>query len=168
MNNYFKRAAAKKEYSPNHPVPEHVCDEQILYWAKSILGTRLKRSNYLTSPDTTRDFLKVCMGNLEREVFSVILLDSQHGILAFEELFQGTVDAAAVYPREIVKAALAKNASAVILSHNHPSGSPEPSRADIDITNRIHEALKTVDIRLLDHLLVCGDDISSFAEQGLL
>ncbi|MFL0797098.1 MAG: DNA repair protein RadC [Cellvibrionaceae bacterium] len=160
--------AGKKAYSPSRPIPDYVCDEQILYWAKSILGDRFQRSNYLTSPDTTRDYLKVRLGDMEREVFCMIYLDSQHGILGFEEIFQGTIDAAVVYPREVVKAALNKNAAAVILSHNHPSGSLEPSQADIDITKRIGAALGTVDIRLLDHLVVCGDDISSLAERGLL
>lgn len=152
----------------NTDKPQGVSDTQVLSWAESILEERFQRSNYLTSPALTRDYLKLKFADKEREVFGVIYMDSQHGILNFDELFQGTIDAASVYPREVVKAALAHNAAAVILTHNHPSGTPEPSTADEHITKRIIRALETVDIRVLDHLIVGGIDIVSFAERGLI
>ena len=148
--------------------PDGVSDTQILSWAESILETRFKRSNYLTNPHHTRDYLTIILAEQTRELFGMILLDNQHGILGFEILFQGTIDGAAVYPREIVKSALKHNAAAVILTHNHPSGTAEPSDADRAITQRIISALNTVDIRVLDHLIVGGTQIVSFAERGLL
>lgn len=148
--------------------PEGISEHQILGWAESILEARFKRSNYLTSPDCTRNYLRLLLANQERELFTMILLDNQHGVLDFSVLFQGTIDGASVYPREVVKEALAKNACAIILAHNHPSGTPTPSEADKRITERLVEALKTVDIRVLDHLIVGGTDIISFAELGLL
>lgn len=150
------------------PYPEGVSESEILQWANAILAARFKRSNYLTSPDTTRDFLQTWLAQDERERFVLILLDNQHGIIDCEVLFEGTIDGAAVYPREIVKAALTHNAAAVVLAHNHPSGMAEPSSADKRITARITEALSTVDIRVLDHLVVGGCDIISFAERGLI
>lgn len=150
--------------------PSHkgISEPQILLWAESILEERFRRSNYITSPNHTRDYLRFTLTDKEREVFGMIFLDSQHGIIDFEILFHGTIDSAAVYPREVVKAALKHNAAAVILAHNHPSGSPEPSSADKRITNQIITALKTVDIRVLDHLIVGGAQSISFAECGLL
>ncbi|EGG94670.1 DNA repair protein [gamma proteobacterium IMCC1989] len=145
-----------------------ISESQILAWAESILEARFKRSNYITSPSHTREYLSVTLADKEREVFCMIYLDSQHGIIDFEILFHGTIDAASVYPREVVKSALKYNAAAIILAHNHPSGSPEPSSADKRITDQIITALKTVDIRVLDHLIVGGTQSISFAELGLL
>ncbi|HAS8160916.1 TPA: DNA repair protein RadC, partial [Vibrio vulnificus] len=103
----------------------------------------------------------------EREVFAVMFLDNQHRLIAFEELFFGTIDSASVYPREVLKAALKINAAALIFAHNHPSGDATPSQADKQITQRLKEALALVDIRVLDHIVV-GDSAISFAERGLL
>ena len=120
----------------------------------------------LTSPDLVRKHLAMKFAGLEREHFAVLFLDNQHRLIADETLFQGTIDGASVYPREVVKSALMHNAAAVILSHNHPSGIPEPSQSDRRITERLVEALKLVDVRVLDHVVV-GDDLSvSFAERG--
>src|SRR5690606_16099892 len=137
-------------------------------WAQSILEARFKRSNYLTNPSMVRGYLQAQLATEEREVFAIILLDSQHGVLAFERLFYGTLDSASVYPREVIKTVLNANAAAVIITHNHPSGNPEPSQADIVLTNRLRDALNTVDVRLLDHLIVGGTESISFAERGLL
>jgi len=143
-------------------------EDSIIQSAIEILETRIKKPHdYLTSPDNTRRFLKLKLSNLDREVFSVIFLDNQHGVIAYEELFAGTIDGAAVYPREVVKSALLHNAAAVIFGHNHPSGNSSPSEADKHITKRLADACGLVDIRVLDHLVV-GSDISSFAELGLL
>lgn len=147
---------------------EGISESQILSWAESILEQRFKRSNYITSPSSTRDYLNVALTDKEREMFGIIYLDTQHGVIDFEILFYGTIDSAAVYPREIVKSALMQNAAAVILAHNHPSGVAEPSQADERITERIIAALKTVDIRVLDHLIVGSTGTVSFAERGLI
>lgn len=129
---------------------------------------KFRRSNYLTSPDYTRDFLKVAFADKSREEFIMIFLDNQHAVIDYSVLFQGTIDGAAIYPREIVKATLEHEATAVILSHNHPSGTAEPSEADKRITNKIIAALETIDVRVLDHLIVGGNTVMSFAERGLI
>lgn len=143
-------------------------EKEVLSWAQSILAARFRRSNYLTSPQHVKDYLMASLASEEREVFGIILLDSQHGVLGFEILFYGTIDTASVYPREVVKSVLNANAAAVILTHNHPSGRPEPSTSDIALTKRLQTALQTVDVRLLDHLVIGGVDSVSFAERGLL
>lgn len=128
----------------------------------------LDRGEKLTSPQQTRRFLKARLRSYQQEVFACLFLDNQHRVIKFEELFQGTIDGASVYPREVVKKALAHNAAAVILAHNHPSGLAEPSQADIRITDRLKSALLLVDIRVLDHMIVGDGDVLSFAETGIL
>lgn len=145
-----------------------VSEDQVLAWATAILEKRFYRSNYLTSPDQSRAYLRMLFAGETREKFGMVAVDSQNGVLGFAMLFQGTVNAASVYPREVVKAALDFNAASVIIMHNHPSGCAEPSRADINITQQIVAALKTVDIPVLDHLILAGLETVSFAERGLL
>lgn len=149
-------------------LPAGISESQVLQWAHVILEDQFKRSHYFTNPDATRAYLQSSLAISEREQFALLLLDSQHGLLHCEVIFQGTIDSAAVYPREIVKSALAHNAAAVILAHNHPSGHPEPSEADKQITNKIVDALKVVDIRVLDHFIIGGSNIVSLAERGLI
>jgi DNA repair protein RadC len=128
----------------------------------------LKAGPSLSSPRATRDFLVAKLRDLEHEVFCCLYLDKRHRLIHFEELFRGTIDGASVHPREIVKLALQRNAAAIIIAHNHPSGIAEPSQADELITQRVKEALGLVDIRLLDHIVV-GDGVSvSLAERGLI
>jgi DNA repair protein RadC len=128
----------------------------------------LKAGPSLSSPRATRDFLVAKLRDLEHEVFCCLYLDKRHRLIHFEELFRGTIDGASVHPREIVKLALQRNAAAIIIAHNHPSGIAEPSQADELITQRVKEALALVDIRLLDHIVV-GDGVSvSLAERGVL
>ena len=123
---------------------------------------------YMTSPSNTADYFRLFYADKQdREHFALMLLDSQHKVLDCSVIFSGTIDGASIYPREIVKAALYANASAVILAHNHPSGQPEPSAADKRITERIKSALALVDIRVLDHIIV-GDRCYSFAQSGEL
>ncbi|WP_428033101.1 RadC family protein [Amphritea sp.] len=129
---------------------------------------QLQRDSALTSPDLVRDYLQLQLSDRSREVFACLLLDSQHRVICFEELFKGTIDSATVHPREVVKLALSHNAAAMILAHNHPSGIAEPSMADQHITQRIKEALSLVDIRLLDHMVVGSGVTVSLAERGLL
>jgi DNA repair protein RadC len=132
------------------------------------LSQSLRAGPLLASPKATRDFLSARLRDLEHEVFCCIYLDKRHRLIQFEELFRGTIDGASVHPREIVKLALQRNAAAVIVAHNHPSGIAEPSQADELITQRVKEALALVDIRLLDHIVV-GDGVSvSLAERGLM
>ena len=122
----------------------------------------------LSSPCKTREFLRLRIGAEEREVFTVIYLNNQHQIIAVEDLFHGTLDGAAVYPREVAKLALQHNAAAVIFGHNHPSGVTEPSAADRRITERLCSGLGLLDIRVLDHLIVSEKSSYSFAENGLI
>ncbi len=127
---------------------------------------QLSYGNALTSPQLTRDYLQSCLRHRQQEVFMVLLLNSQHQVLASEELFVGTIDNANVYPREVVKLVLAHNAAAVIFAHNHPSGVAEPSQADIRITKRLADALALVDVRVLDHMVVGEGEVASLAERG--
>lgn len=129
---------------------------------------RLQRAEALTSPAHTVRFLNLRLRRREREVFAVLLLDSQHRVIEYEELFFGTIDGTSVHPREVVRAALRRNAAAVIVAHNHPSGVAEPSQADIRITERLRAALALVDVRLLDHFVVGDVDVTSLAERGLI
>lgn len=128
----------------------------------------VRRERALCSPDDTRDYLTARLRDLPYECFSCLLLDTRHRVLRFEEMFRGTIDGASVYPREVVKTALAHNAAAVILAHNHPSGVAEPSQADIQLTRRLKDALGLVDVRVLDHMVIGDGAIVSLAERGLL
>ena len=121
----------------------------------------------LTSSDSVGSYCRLKLSHLEHEVFGVLLLDNQHRLVRYVELFRGTIDGAAVYPREVVKLVLIHNAAAVIFTHNHPSGHADPSQADVSITQRLKTALNTVDVRVLDHIIV-GESTVSFAERGLL
>ena len=132
------------------------------------LAERLKRGMELRSVDDTRAYLQAELRDRTQEVFCCLFLDNRHRVLAFEELFRGTLNGTAVYPREIVRRAIGHNAAAVILVHNHPSGVAEPSRADELLTARLKEALAMIDVRLLDHLIVGDGEMVSFGERGLL
>ena len=122
----------------------------------------------IKSPSDTQAFLLARMRHLDHELFCCLYLDNRHRVLRFDELFRGTIDGTSVYPREVVKEALAINAAAVILAHNHPSGVAEPSQADERITRRIKSALDLVDIRLLDHLIVGAGQATSLAARGMI
>ena len=141
---------------------------EVLQAALRVLAGQLRGSEALSSPQMVRDFLRVKLGTLEHEVFAVIHLDAQHRIIEYVEMFRGTVSQTSVYPREIVKESLARNSAALVLVHNHPSGVAEPSRADEVLTQTLKNALALVDVRVLDHLIVAGPTILSFAERGLL
>jgi DNA repair protein RadC len=122
----------------------------------------------LANPRATREFLRARLRDRDHEVFCCLFLDNRHRVIAFDEVFRGTIDGASVHPREVVKLALSRNAAAVILAHNHPSGVAEPSQADEMITGRLRDALALVDIRVLDHIVVGDGACVSFAERGLL
>ena len=136
--------------------------------ALRVLQQRHRRGQELNSPAKTRQFLRLRLADSRMEVFGCLFLDSAHRILDIKELFQGTIDGAAVYPRVVVEQALAVNAAAMVFYHNHPSGVAEPSTADRRITERLQAALALVDIRVLDHLVVTAGESVSFAERGLL
>jgi len=142
--------------------------DEVLQAAQQVLAGQMRGCEALTSPQVVRDFLRVKLGTLEHEVFSVIHLDAQNRVIDYVEMFRGTVSQTSVYPREVVKEALARNSAALLLVHNHPSGMAEASRADELLTQTLKSALALVDVRVLDHLIVAGNAILSFAERGLL
>jgi DNA repair protein RadC len=145
-----------------------VRDEEIIQLSTHIIGQRLLRGEPLQSPRDSARYLQHRTALLEHEVFGMIWLDNRHRVIAVEELFRGTINGTAVYPREVVKSALFHNAAAAIAWHNHPTGNPEPSRADEVLTAKLKAALDVIDVRLIDHLVVGGEGVVSFAERGLL
>lgn len=143
--------------------------QQTIRKALTLLERQLREpGTSFTSSQTVRDWLRLNLATLEREAFSVLWLDNQHRLIAHDTLFLGTINSITVHPREIVKAGLKHNAAAAALAHNHPSGFAEPGHADRQLTERLKNVLELVDIRLLDHLVVGGMDIVSFAERGWL
>ena len=141
--------------------------DQILEAARQAIEQKMQRGAEFTSPALVKEYLRNKLAGFEHEVFAVLFLDTRHRLIEYREMFHGTIDSASVYPREVVKEALRLNAAAVILSHNHPSGNPEPSQADRVLTQRLKEALALVEVRTLDHVIVAGADTVSFAERGL-
>ena len=140
--------------------------QAVVEMSRRYLQQQLQESDALNSPATTRRYLQARLRHYPHEVFSCLFLDNRHRVIAFEELFRGTIDGASVHPREVVKRALAHNAAALILAHNHPSGVAEPSQADRQITAHLKQALALVDIRVLDHIVVGEGDPVSLAERG--
>ena len=136
--------------------------------ARRALQEKMKETAALTSPGEVRDYLRLALSRREEEAFVCIWLDAQHKVIEIQEAFAGTLTQTSVYPREIVKAALARNAAAVIFAHNHPSGVAQPSQADELLTRNLKEALALVDVKVLDHFIVAGNQAISFAERGLL
>ena len=142
--------------------------QAVLEIARRHMGESLRRGDALTSPTLTRRYLQAQLRDEVREVFAVLFLDNRHRVLAFEPMFHGTIDGAAVYPREVARRCLHHHAAAVIVAHNHPSGVAEPSQSDHRITERLRDALALIDIRLLDHVVVGDRKCVSFAERGWL
>ena len=140
----------------------------VIEMARRALAQKLEAAPVFDSPQAVKDYLQLHLGSLPHEVFAVLFLDGQHKLLGLERLFTGTLGQTSVYPREVVKRALARNAGAVILAHNHPSGVAEPSRADEFLTQTLKSALALVDVRVLDHLVIGQGQVVSFAERGLL
>jgi DNA repair protein RadC len=130
------------------------------------LAETMTQTPAFTHPDTVRDYLRLWLGGEAREIFAALFLDGQHRLIVAERLFSGTIDQASVHPRELVKRALTVNAAAIVVAHNHPSGSPEPSQADIALTQRLANALALVDVRLIDHFIVTRSSATSLAERG--
>ncbi|WP_404365331.1 DNA repair protein RadC [Marinobacter sp.] len=136
--------------------------------ARRVMDEPLRQGDPLRSPEDTRSYLRSRLGTFPHEVFAGLFLDNRHRVIRYQELFRGTIDGAAVYPREVVRSALEYNAAAVIFAHNHPSGVAEPSQSDISLTRRLKEALGLVDIRVLDHMVVGHGEVISLAERGLM
>ena len=147
-------------------VAKYVQLQAVLEMSKRYLSEQIERGDALQSAEHTKHYLTSMLRHRQREAFYVLFLDNQHRVIADEVMFEGTINAASVYPREMVKRALAHNAAAVILAHNHPSGIAEPSQADRRITRRLSDALGLVDIRVLDHFVVGEGEVVSFAERG--
>ena len=142
--------------------------QAVLEMARRVLAEDIQRGDALASPAQVADYLRLLLKHKSHEVFGVVFLDAQNRVIAWEELFRGTLTQTSVYPREIVRGALGCNAAGVIFAHNHPSGVAEPSRADEMLTRQLKEALALVDVRVLDHFIVAGSRVLSFAERGLL
>jgi DNA repair protein RadC len=143
--------------------------QAVLEMSRRALAEQMKQGSAFASPDAVRDYLRLHLAGLAHEVFFALWLDAQNRLIASEELFRGTLTQTSVYPREVVKKALWRNAAAVVLAHNHPSGVSEPSAADEVLTRELKQALALVDVRVLDHFIVAGQSPPlSFAERGLL
>ena len=140
----------------------------VIEMARRALAQQLSAAPVFDSPQCVKDYLQLHLGNLPHEVFAVLFLDAQHRLIKLDQMFTGTLGQTSVYPREVVKLALARNAGAVILAHNHPSGMAEPSRADEFLTQSLKTALALIDVRVLDHLVIGRGQVVSFAERGLL
>jgi DNA repair protein RadC len=140
----------------------------VVEMARRALSQQLTAAPVFESPGSVKQYVQLQLAELPCEVFSVLFLDAQHRLLAMEEMFRGSLTQTSVYPREVVRRAIERNAGAVILAHNHPSGVAEPSRADEFLTQSLKTALALVDVRVLDHLVVGQGMVVSFAERGLL
>ena len=168
LNGIFAASLSEIEQVHGMGVSKFVQLQAIFEMSRRALLEEMQERDVLTSPQAVRQYLSLKIGALPREVFVGIFLDAQHRVLAIEELFSGTLTQASVYPREVVKSALRHNAAAMIFAHNHPSGVAEPSQADHTLTEALQAALKLIDIRVLDHFVVAGNQIVSFSERGLL
>lgn len=169
LNRLFAATVAEFSQVPGMGPAKFVQLQAVIELSRRALGEQMKRSDLLTSPGAVRDYLRLQLAGLAHEVFFALWLDAQNRLIAAEELFRGTLTQTSVYPREVVKKALWHNAAAVVLAHNHPSGVGEPSAADQSLTRELKQALALVDVRVLDHFIVAGQDQPlSFAERGFL
>lgn len=140
--------------------------QAVMELAQRAIGERLASGALLNAPEAVRQYLRMQLGRQAHESFLVLFLDVKHRLIACEEMFRGTLTHTSVHPREVVKAALARNAAGILLAHNHPSGSPHPSEADLLLTRALVQALALIDVRVLDHFVVAGPHVHSFAEHG--
>jgi DNA repair protein RadC len=168
LNGLFAASAADLCAVHGMGEAKYVQLQAVLEMSKRALGEEMKSTDALSSPQAVRDYLRLTLSRLPHEVFVAVFLTSQNRVIVVEELFRGSLTQTSVYPREVVKRALAHNAAAVIFAHNHPSGEPTPSQADRALTRALADALALIDIRVLDHFVVAPGASLSFAEQGLL
>lgn len=163
------REASPQPYTPRSNSAARAQEDALIAQALGIIEARMRRcSDAVTSPEAVRQYLRLRVRELPYETFGVLWLDNRHRVIEAREIFRGTIDGSSVWPREVVREALALNAAAVILYHNHPSGVAEPSQADLRITQKIKDALSLVDVRILDHVIVGEGGSVSFAERGLV
>ncbi|MHB8252205.1 MAG: RadC family protein [Acidiferrobacter sp.] len=151
---------ARGHYRPATP-------EQVLTAARAIVDQTVRRETSFATPNVAKDYVRAKLSGLEHEVFAALFLTAQNQLIEYVELFRGTITQSMVYPREVIKEALARNAAALIIAHNHPSGRTEPSAADRQLTVQLRDTLALVDVRLLDHVLVAGNETVSFQEMGM-
>ncbi len=142
--------------------------QAVLELSRRYLLNRVRSQDVLTSPEATRDYLKLRLYGSPYEIFACLFLDNRHRVICYEELFQGTIDGASVHPREVLRRVMQTNAAAVIFAHNHPSGVAEPSQADLRITQRLKETLSLIDVRVLDHVIIGDGEGTSLAERVLI
>ena len=153
----------------NEATGQYLQDQEVIDAALDILRRKVDRINIgMSSPQAVRDYLRLSIGDREHEIFIAVFCDAQNRVLSLDEMFRGTLTQTSVYPREVVKRALAVNAASVIFAHNHPSGLAEPSRSDEALTAGLRQALALVDVKVLDHFIIGGSSMMSFAERGLL
>jgi len=146
---------------------KYVQMQAVVEMSRRYLEEKIHRGDALDNVSDVKNYLKSRLQHYPFEVFSCLFLDNKHRVIEYEELFRGTIDGASVHPREVVRRVLHHNAAAIILAHNHPSGVADPSQSDIQITNKLKQALEMIDVRVLDHFII-GDEMVSFAERGLL
>jgi len=168
LNGIF--AATEHELSQVHGIgaSKYVQLQAIFEMSRRALNEQLQQRDVFKSPQAVRDYLVLKLGSLTKEVFLVLFLDTQNRLVATEEMFSGSLKETSVYPREVVKRALHHNAASVIFAHNHPSGIAKQSQADELLTKQLKQALALVDVRVLDHFIVAGNNTLSFSERGLL
>jgi len=162
LNKGFIATEQAGQYMTDRPVNA----DEILAMANQLIRRKFARGPAITSPEIAATYLPVQLAHFEHETFWALFLDNQHRVLAFEQLFTGTIDQSSVYPREVVKRTLQLNAAAIIFAHNHPSGISVASKADRDITDRLKSALALIDVKVLDHFIVGADEVTSLAELG--
>jgi len=168
LNGVFSADVKQMTAVPGMGVSKYCQLQAVLEMSKRALGETLQQKDSFRSPSQVKDYLQLQLSHLQREVFGILFLDAQNRLIAYETLFEGSLMQTSVYPREVVKRALALNAAALILSHNHPGGNAVPSRADEQLTISLKDALNLVDIKVLDHIIVARQETFSFSERGLI
>ncbi|MCK9608655.1 MAG: DNA repair protein RadC [Methylomonas sp.] len=168
MSSYSRIGFVASEGRGLYETHRPVSSEDIVAMANRLIRIKFARGKAITKPTDAAVYLPAQMAGFEHETFWALFLDNQHRILAFEKLFTGTLASASVYPREVVKRSLQLNAAAIIFAHNHPSGTAIPSQSDKDITHKLKEALALIEVNVLDHFIVGGDDVTSLAELGVI
>lgn len=163
-------AADEKTFCEVHGLgpAKYVQLQAVLEMARRTLTEELQQSNALSSPSTVKDYLRLALAGKKYEVFIALFLDTQNRVIAIEELFRGSLMETSVYPREVVKRALHHNAATLIFAHNHPTGKAKPSQADKGLTRILVDALALIDIKVLDHFIIAGNQIMAFSEEGLI
>lgn len=169
LNRLFSASQTEFSAIPGMGPAKYAQLQAVLEMSRRALAEELKQASTLTTPATVRDYLRLHLAGLRHEVFFALWLDAQNRLIVAEELFSGSLTQTSVYPREVVKHALAHNAAAVVFAHNHPSGVAEPSEADRMLTRELKQALALIDVKVLDHFIVAGTSTPlSFAERGML